>query len=57
MELIDSSLHQYYADKGAYPTQVASTDISTAFQDAIKVYNSNYPKDPKAGVSACWQDA
>jgi len=24
MELIDSSLHQYYADKGAYPAIVAT---------------------------------
>jgi len=54
MQLISDALIQYYADKGAYPTQAASADISTTFPEAIKVYNSNFPKDPKAGVSACW---
>jgi len=70
MELLNSSLHQYYADKGKYPdkaTLVAifdNEDIATpkdltadkTFSKELTIYNSNYPKDPKAGTKACWKD-
>jgi len=59
MELLNSSLHQYYADKWKYPempTPAATTGIQPEFATELTIYNSNYPKDPKAGVPACWWD-
>jgi len=56
MKLLETSLHQYYADKWKYPEIAESaTDVSSELVTAIQVYNSNYPKDPKAWVPTCWQ--
>gem|GEM_PF-1664138 len=35
---------------------IESTSTEHNIVNLLKVYNSNYPKDPKSGVSACFDD-
>jgi len=41
-------------DKGMNAIPSTSTEVNIV--NLLKVYNSNYPKDPKSGVPACYVD-